>query len=95
MVYIVLIVRRGKGCTLIFFLLLRGRGVEVNVIFFPSLEMWKEEGGNGYIFFWKRFFHCGVAREGKGVMFFYKFIMGGGVGFRVAIKHSWVFFRMS
>jgi len=48
-VYIVLIVRRGKGCTLIFFLifflLLRGRGVEVNVIFFTSLEMWKEEGG--------------------------------------------------
>ncbi len=53
--------------------------MEVNVIFFPSLEMWKEEGGNGYIFFWKRFFHCGVAREGKGVIFFFKFIMGGGV----------------
>ncbi len=35
----------------IYFLLLRGRGVEVNVIFFASLEMWKEEGGNGYIFF--------------------------------------------
>jgi len=30
---------------LIFYLLLRGRGVEVNVIFFASLEMWKEEGG--------------------------------------------------
>ncbi len=43
----------GKGCTLIylFIYLLRGRAVEVNVFFFPSLEMWKEEGGNGYIFF--------------------------------------------
>jgi hypothetical protein len=48
---------------------LRGRGVEVNVFFFPSLEMWKEEGGKGLIFFWKCFFHCGVAREGKGVIF--------------------------
>jgi hypothetical protein len=27
--------------------------------------MWKEEGGKGYIFF-----HCGEAREGKGVIFF-------------------------
>jgi len=71
--------------------------VEVNVIFFASLEMWKEEGGNGYIFFWKRFFHCGVwsGQGGEGGYFFYKFIMGGGVGFRVAIRHSWVFFRMS
>jgi hypothetical protein len=55
MVYILFIVRRGKGCTLILFyfifLPLKGRGVEVNVFFFPSLEMWKEEGGNGYIFF--------------------------------------------
>jgi hypothetical protein len=44
----------GKGCILIFFLIfflqLRGKGVEVNLIFFASLEMWKEEGGNGYIF---------------------------------------------
>jgi hypothetical protein len=33
-------VHRGKGCTLIFFfffLLLRGRGVEVNVFFFPII----------------------------------------------------------
>ncbi len=27
-----------------FFLLLRGRGVEVNVFFLPSFDMWKEEG---------------------------------------------------
>jgi hypothetical protein len=44
------------------------------------MKRWKEEGGKGYIFFWKCFFHCVVAREGKGVIFFYKFIMGGGVG---------------
>jgi hypothetical protein len=31
--------------------LLRGRGMEVNVFFFPSLEMWKEEGGKRYIGF--------------------------------------------
>jgi hypothetical protein len=38
------------------------------MFFFPlSLEMWKEERGKGYIFFWKRFFHYGEAREGKGV----------------------------
>ncbi len=40
----------GKGFTLIFFLQLRGRGVEVNVIFFASLEMWKEEGEMGTFF---------------------------------------------
>jgi hypothetical protein len=39
-----------------FFLLLRGRGVEVNVFFFPSLEMWKEEGGKGLIYFLEMFF---------------------------------------
>jgi hypothetical protein len=45
---------------------LRGRGVEVNVFFFPKyMKRWKEEGGKGLIgFFWKCFFHCGVAREG-------------------------------
>ncbi len=44
--------------------------------FSPSLEMWKEEGGKGYIFF-----HCGEAREGfTGGNFFYKFIMGRGKG---------------
>jgi len=45
-VYIVFIVRGGKGCTLIYFLLFyyywRGKGAEVNVFFSPSLEMWKE-----------------------------------------------------
>jgi hypothetical protein len=35
-----------------YFLLLRGRGVEVNVFFLPSFDMWKEEGkGKGMIFF--------------------------------------------
>ncbi len=53
--------------------------MEVNVIFFPSLEMWKEEGGNGYIFFWKSFFHCGVAREGfRGGFFFTNSLWGEG-----------------
>jgi len=49
-----------------FFLLLRGRGVEVNAFFFPRyMKRWKEEGGKGYIgFFWKCFFHCGEGREG-------------------------------
>jgi hypothetical protein len=43
---------RRKGCALIFlflFLLLRGRGRGVEVGFFPSFEMWKEEG-KGVIF---------------------------------------------
>jgi len=56
MVYIIFIVRQGKGCTLIFLLfffeLLRGRGVEVNVFFSPRyMKRWKEEGGKGYIGF--------------------------------------------
>jgi len=35
-----------------FFLLLRGKGVEVNVFFFPIyMKRWKEEGGKGYIGF--------------------------------------------
>jgi hypothetical protein len=40
--------------------------VEVNVFFSPRyMKRWKEEGGKGLIgFFWKCFFHCGVAREG-------------------------------
>ncbi len=40
--------------------------MEVNVFFFPKyMKRWKEEGGKGLIgFFWKCFFHCGVAREG-------------------------------
>ncbi len=47
-------VHQGKGCTLIIFffcLLLRGRGVEVYVFFFwPSFDMWKEEGKGIYIY---------------------------------------------
>jgi hypothetical protein len=49
---------------------------------FASLEMWKEEGGNGYIFFWKCFFHCGMAREGKGFFFFTNSLWGEGSGLR-------------
>ncbi len=46
----------GKRCTLIFLFLFftveGGRGVEVNVFFLPSFDMWKEEGkGKGMIFF--------------------------------------------
>jgi hypothetical protein len=55
----------------------KGRGVEVG-FFFPSFEMWKEEG-KGVIFSLKYFFHCGMAKEGKD-FFFYKFIMGRRVG---------------
>ncbi len=56
----------GKGCKLIFiffiFLLVRGRGVEVNVFFLPSFDM---EGGRerDVFFFLILFFHCGVARD--------------------------------
>ncbi len=53
--------------------------MEVGFFFFPSFEMWKEEG-KGVIFSLKLFFHCGMAEEGKGFFFFYKFIMGGRVG---------------
>jgi hypothetical protein len=56
------------------------------------LEMWKE-GGKGLIgFFWKCFFHCGGAREGKGVIFLGTSLWGEG---SVESMHSWVFFRMS
>jgi len=56
--------------------------LEVDVFFFLSLEMWKEEGGKWLIWgLWKCFFHCEEAREGfSGVNFFYKFIMGRGKG---------------
>ncbi len=44
----------GERCSLIvffFFLLLSGKGVEVNVFFFHRyMKRWKEEGGKGYIF---------------------------------------------
>jgi hypothetical protein len=36
----------------LFFIVEGGRGVEVNVFFLPSFDMWKEEGkGKGMIFF--------------------------------------------
>jgi hypothetical protein len=41
------IMGRGKGCRLIFFLFfftVEGEGVEVNVFFLLSFDMWKEEG---------------------------------------------------
>jgi len=44
---------RGKGCTLIFFLLfftLEGEGGGGLCFFLPSFDMWKEEG-KGMIFF--------------------------------------------
>jgi hypothetical protein len=63
-----------------FLILLRGRGRGVEVGFFPSFEMWKEEG-KGVIFSLKFVFRCGMAEEGKGLFFFYKFIMGGRVGY--------------
>jgi hypothetical protein len=67
-------VHRGKGCKLIFyfyFLLLKGRGVEVNVFFLPSFDMWKEEGkGMIFIYFLILFFHCGVARDRGSRTFF-------------------------
>ncbi len=61
--------RGGKGCALIFFLfffLLRGRGVEVNVFFPPRyMKRWKEEGGTGAPSFFS-FFCCAVEGEGGG-----------------------------
>jgi hypothetical protein len=44
------------------------------------MKRWKEEGERGTFFFGNGFFHYGMAREGKGVIFSYNFIMGGGVG---------------
>jgi hypothetical protein len=89
-VYIVFIVRRGKGCSLIlflFFLLLSGKGVEVNVFFFHRyMKRWKEEGERGTFFRVKCFFHCGEAREGKGVYFCTNSLWGEG---SVESSHSW------
>jgi hypothetical protein len=55
-----------------FFLLLRGKGVEVNGFFLPKyMKRWKKDKERGtFRVFWKCFFHCGEAREGKGVIFF-------------------------
>jgi len=53
-----------------FFLLLRGKGVEVNVFFLPSFDMWKEEGKGMIFFFLILFFHCGVAKDRGSRVFF-------------------------
>jgi hypothetical protein len=60
--------------------------VEVNGFFFPRyMKRWKEEGGKGYIFFWKCFFHCGVAREGfTGGYYFLQIHYGGRGRLKVA-----------
>jgi len=55
----------GKGAPwffFFFFLLWRGRGVEGNVFFLPSFDMW-EEGKGMILFFLILFFHCGVAKD--------------------------------
>ncbi len=44
------------------FFTVEGRGVEVNVFFLPSFDMWKEEG-KGMILIYFIFFHRGVARD--------------------------------
>ncbi len=43
------------------------------------MKRWKEEGGKGVHlrFSGNVFFHCGEAREGKGVMFFTKSLWAG------------------
>jgi hypothetical protein len=69
----------------------RGRGVEVD-FFFPSFEMWKEEG-KGVNFSLKFFFHCGVVEEGKGFFFFTNSLWGEGLvesGYFQNTRHSWV-----
>ncbi len=68
--------------------------MEVNVFFSPRyMKRWKEEGGKGYIgFFRKCFFHCGEGREGfTGGNFFYKFIVGRGKGCTL-IFYFFIFF---
>ncbi len=50
---------------------------EVEVGFFPSFEMWKEEG-KGVIFSLQFFFHCGIAEEGKGFFFLQIHYVGRG-----------------
>jgi hypothetical protein len=71
---------------------LKGRGKGVEVGFFPSFEMWKEEG-KGVIFSLQFFFHCGIAEEGKGFYFFTNSLWGEGLvesGYFQNIRHSWV-----
>jgi len=69
----------------------RGRGWRL-VFFFPSFEMWKEEG-KGVIFSLKFFFYYGMAEEGKGFFFFTNSLWGEGLvesGYFQNIRHSWV-----
>jgi hypothetical protein len=75
-----------------FFLLFRGRRRGVEVGFFPSFEMWKEEG-KGVIFSLQFFFHCGIAEEGKGFFFFTNSLWGEGLvesGYFQNTRNSWV-----
>jgi hypothetical protein len=53
--------------------------------FFPSFEMWKEEG-KGVIFSIKFFFHYGMAEEGKGFFFFLQIHYGGKGWLKVVIS---------
>ncbi len=78
-VYILFIVRRGKGCTLNFFLLfftVEGEGGGVNVFFPLHWKCGRRRGERG----WKCIFHCGEAREGKGVIFFTNSLWDRGKG---------------
>ncbi len=55
---------------------MKGKGVQVNVFFFPPpFDMWKEEG-KGVFFFLKLFFHCLMAREGGSWVFFNIYVEG-------------------
>jgi len=66
-----------------------GRGRRL-VFFFPSLEMWKEEG-KGVIFSLKFFFHYGMAKER--FFFFTNSLWGEGLvesGYFQNIRHPWV-----
>jgi hypothetical protein len=59
------------------------------LMFFFPLDIWKggrRMGERGTFFFWKCFFHCGEAREGKGVIFFTNSLWDKGKG------ASWFFF---
>jgi hypothetical protein len=64
----------------------------VEVGFFPSFEMWKEEGKR-VIFSLKFFFHGGIAEERKGFFFFTNPLRGEGLvesGYFQNTRHSWV-----
>jgi hypothetical protein len=82
---------KGRGCALIFYFILfytlegegRGRAVEVG-FFFPSFEMWKEEGKK-VIFLLNFFFIVEWLRKGK-VFFFLQIHYGGKGWLKVAIS---------